>query len=511
MSGADLQTPPRPRHPVWRWFAVMLPAYFLLGTALYFGAWTARSTAVEYAIYCAIHDGGFEVAAAPIIEYEFTGFGYALKFQNLHAVSSSMRAGSEDNPNLGTAADQASQGNEGTPTLPQGPPGGNTATAVEPEVPECPGPPRQDRSTIGVSVEENTGDTSTSRTGNLPASCKPLEISRVSFLPPNVSQSATYESIARAIEGCAGRDDRDQATRLCTGTRDAAQRDLCAVSRNLTGALYDYDRTEWGLLSKTLGILASVQFGIFQLFAVGLALVGIYRGRHLVADLSAQDNRSFGRSIASIDDTIKIAIEGTAGKSDKAARYRGRMRDFRDEAVKLISDLKDWSGTIVQLGLLGTLTGMVLLFASLERGESADALTAQLALSEMLGSLGLAFGTTIFAILVSMAYTRQIDLDSKAVMARIRQETDRGELRLQEDEIPAAETSTPDFNLFDLGSKWLGTRTQLTESPRIDELKQKRWHRLWLLSGSVMIAAVMLLVLAFVLLGVLSIEGWVGG
>ncbi|WP_424989754.1 MotA/TolQ/ExbB proton channel family protein [Fluviibacterium sp. S390] len=498
MSSLNRQIPLRPRYSVWLWLAIMLPVFFGVGSALYFSAWTSRSTEIAHEVYCAIHDGGYEVAEDPDIGFEQAGLGYALVFRNVYAVSSSLRE-KVDETTAPTSTPNA------TATFAEVPPADSPTltTTTERTVLPCPGPTRESTT--------SEAETEVNETQYLPASCRQREISRISFFPPNVSQSSTYESIARAIEGCAGRDDLGQATRLCTGTRDEAQRDLCAVSRNLTGALYDYDLTTSGMVSKWLGILASVQFGLFQLFAVVIAVVGIYRVRHLVADLGGNGDRRKERTIASINETIKIAIEGTAGKPDKASRYRGRMRDFRDEAAKLVSEHKEWSGTIVQLGLLGTLTGMVLLFASLERGESADALTAQLALSEMLGSLGLAFGTTIFAIIVSMVYTRQIDQDTMTVMTRIRHETDRGELELQEEELPTPETETPDFNLFDLGSKWVGSRVPSTEAQLRETQDNTRYRRWWLLGVAAITLAILLLTLSSIVLGVVTFGGELGG
>lgn len=92
---------------------------------------------------------------------------------------------------------------------------------------------------------------------------------------------------------------------------------------------------------------------------------------------------------------------------------------YKTRFARSFQSISNLGDIIVLLGLMGTLWGMIVLFASLAESGSSVALSAEMAKSKMLGALGLAFGTTLFAGGVRMFYIhlipKQQHLTEKAI------------------------------------------------------------------------------------------------
>lgn len=247
--------------------------------------------------------------------------------------------------------------------------------------------------------------------------CSELNIATFDLVALSTSQDATYDSIARRIEACTQRAADVTIVKLCTGTRSALGAQTCRMSLDFLDAMQRFDRTTAGSAANIKLILANVSFGVFQFAALLLMLIGLYRAIHRRLDTQAPPDPA---ASAKIDQGAEFAPTVRTSARDAAyhARTRAQGEDeqkrlqsyllykdaYRTKVSSAFQRINNLGDIIVLIGLLGTLWGMLILFSALAESGSAEPLTAELAKSNMLGSLGLAFGTTIFAGVLRLIY-----------------------------------------------------------------------------------------------------------
>ncbi|MCB1469833.1 MAG: MotA/TolQ/ExbB proton channel family protein [Rhizobiaceae bacterium] len=348
----------------------------------------------------------------------------------------------------------------------------------------------------------------------LPA-CENLTFATFSFLPPRVAQNATYESYARVLEGCIGRDTSGEAVRLCAGTRLEADPSLCLLTKRITRTLYEFDSTSKGLAANALLIFSAVTFGSFQLASIMVWLVSLYRtrliGGELTGKASSTGRRGWWLKSPRPFDTISKELERARRdilptNPNPTEQLKINVQAFTSRVKEAFEDLEKRGDTIVQTGLLGTLTGMLFLFGSLERGNSAIPLEKQLALSSMLGSLGLAFGTTIFAILVRILFIRQLISIRGAVLEKIGDETSIQCEEVRTEALPdVASSEGAGIDLLAEGRLLMGQLEANDATPTSAEKPGRNWFALvfWLS----LLVAIMAGLLILALTGVLFVEG----
>lgn len=246
--------------------------------------------------------------------------------------------------------------------------------------------------------------------------CKDLGISSFDIGRITTSQDATYDSIARRIEAC-NQQGSARLLNLCTGTRVPHRHEFCARSLDFLERMQKFDRSYDGRTATVSLIISNITFGIFQLAALLLALTGINVAiRRSLRTGATSDPRVRDR----IDDDPDFVPSPKMSALDSAyyARSRAQGEDeqkrlqtfllykdaFRVQVTSAFDRINNWGDIVVLIGLLGTLWGMLILFAALAESGSAEPVTAELAKSKMLGSLGLAFGTTIFAGILRLVY-----------------------------------------------------------------------------------------------------------
>ncbi|MEP4258027.1 MAG: MotA/TolQ/ExbB proton channel family protein [Rhizobiaceae bacterium] len=288
--------------------------------------------------------------------------------------------------------------------------------------------------------------------------CRDLPLASLTLFPPWVTQDATYESIGRKLEGCMGRDKNNEAIKLCTGTRLEAKADICLKTKQIADKLYQFDAEPLGAVSRLMTVVNAVIFGSFQLIAIFVAVVTFHRAQRTYSKVVGKEPEAEGDiAIPSISKAVEEAKSGVVpGQISSAEIVDSRMRSYGQEVEKRLGGLRDRGDNIVQFGLLGTLTGMLLLFGSLEKAESSDPLTAQLSLSAMLGSLGLAFGTTIFAILLRMLFVRQLEPISIATIELIRAAQRRAREEMQNQYVRTTTEGVSKIDIWEEGAAILG-------------------------------------------------------
>lgn len=288
--------------------------------------------------------------------------------------------------------------------------------------------------------------------------CRDLPLASLTLFPPWVTQDATYESIGRKLEGCMGRDKNNEATKLCTGTRLEAKADICLKTKQIADKLYRFEAKPIGATARLMTVFTSVIFGIFQMIAIVVAVVALHRSQTTFSQVVGKGPGDKGHAaIPSISKALEEAKSGVVpGQISSAEIVDARLRSYRKEVENRFSGLRDRGDNIVQFGLLGTLTGMLLLFGSLEKAESSDPLTAQLSLSGMLGSLGLAFGTTIFAILLRMFFVRQLEPVSLRTIELIRSAQKGAREEMQNQYVRTATEVSSKFDIWEEGAAILG-------------------------------------------------------
>lgn len=241
--------------------------------------------------------------------------------------------------------------------------------------------------------------------------CGSLDIAIFSVSSWTVSQDATYDSIARQIEACSQFERPEQLVLLCSGTRDALDPKFCRKSLNFLQQMKDYDRSTEGRQNTVKLILANIIFGMFQTAALVLLLVGLSVGILRRLRVGAEPSKVIRTRVDRKDAQFRPGSWTSAADAAYYARIHAqdqqkpkRMQSYILDKEAYLRDLSrgfdrlsNWGDIIVLTGLLGTLWGMLILFSALAESGSAEPLTAELAKSKMLGSLGLAFGTTIFA------------------------------------------------------------------------------------------------------------------
>ncbi|MEM6676239.1 MAG: MotA/TolQ/ExbB proton channel family protein [Pseudomonadota bacterium] len=246
----------------------------------------------------------------------------------------------------------------------------------------------------------------------LEARCKELELGSFSFNPLRFgySQDASYDSIARVIEACtqSRASDIESPRQLCTGTRNPLPPEICNRSLQFASAMQGFDRGDGAWIVVALVVVA-ITFGLFQLITLVLAIWGLTAAMRLSYTVQgrSKQNPTPDESISQWTDLArfpaKVAAEATLKETERVSEEKreqtyNALRDTYIDAVdRKFRQTEVFADLVVLLGLLGTLYGMLILFAALAETGSADPLTAELASSQMLGSLGLAFGTTIFA------------------------------------------------------------------------------------------------------------------
>lgn len=247
--------------------------------------------------------------------------------------------------------------------------------------------------------------------------CDSLEIARFELAWISTSQDATYDSIARRIEACTQYEDETKLLKLCSGTRAPLNANVCRKSLNFLERMQIFDRSPQGRTATVSLIIANICFGTFQLAALLLTLLGVNLAARRRLQAAANSDPAIRRRIDTDDD-----FAPTLSTSALDAAYHAQSRSQREDEQKrlqtylLFKDafasqvnsgfkrLTNWGDIVVLIGLLGTLWGMLILFSALAESGSAEPLTAELAKSKMLGSLGLAFGTTIFAGILRLIY-----------------------------------------------------------------------------------------------------------
>lgn len=249
--------------------------------------------------------------------------------------------------------------------------------------------------------------------------CAELQISTFDLRTLTMSQDATYDSIARRIEACTQAADKVAIVKLCTGTRSPLGSATCRKSLDFLEAMQVFDRTPGGIAANTKLIIANISFGVFQLVALVLLLIGVWMaidGYVRVRSPSDPAMRSkIERDQGEFYPTVRTSAEDAAYHAmlrsedeDEQKRLQSfllRRDAFREKVTSAFNRTGNLGDIIVLVGLLGTLWGMLVLFSALAESGSAEPLTAELAKSKMLGSLGLAFGTTIFAGVLRLIYT----------------------------------------------------------------------------------------------------------
>jgi hypothetical protein len=270
-----------------------------------------------------------------------------------------------------------------------------------------------------------------------------------------------------------------------------------------------------GLTANFLNVFSSISFGLFQLGAASIVLVSLHRAMCIGAEItSAKVGREKpGKWFQNPNpfDTVSAAIKKAkdsipVGYFDPGERLKSNMSSYRKSVSQAFDDLEKRGDYVVQLGLLGTLFGMVFLFASLERGNSAIALEKQLALSSMLGSLGLAFGTTIFAIFARLVLMFKLGPIRNAAMNFIDQSTSAA---VDQSIGRPVSTVLPErsLDLFTQGRALLGVanfREQAEDSKSDEETSKTKFHYLWSVAIILLILMAGFLVLA--LSGTINLE-----
>ncbi|WP_299305456.1 MotA/TolQ/ExbB proton channel family protein [uncultured Litoreibacter sp.] len=248
--------------------------------------------------------------------------------------------------------------------------------------------------------------------GKLAVRCDPLPLGSFSFHPLRLgySQDASYDSIARVIEACtqSRASDIERALQLCTGTRNALSPQICNKSLQFAGAMQRFDRSDGAWIVTAL-VVVGIIFGLFQLVTLVLAIWSLsaairlsdtVQGRsksQLAPDEGIEQWTDLARFPALIAANATLKATQKVSEEKREQTYNALRDTYIDAVDRKFRRVEVFGDLVVLLGLLGTLYGMLILFAALAETGSADPLTAELASSRMLGSLGLAFGTTIFA------------------------------------------------------------------------------------------------------------------
>ena len=315
--------------------------------------------------------------------------------------------------------------------------------------------------------------------------CSPVALSSFSLFLPAITQEGTYDSIARKIEACYGSGDGDKPVKLCQGTREQPK-DLCGRTISFVSTMQAYDKNTGK--SDTLKLtLASAIYGICQFASLCLALLGLTLSARMMRRLSvkAEDISGLAELSGRMSASAAAKFAHMKAEDDLDPKRLNVFMTLRENFKSLIAGrfhtFENWGDLIVLLGLLGTLYGMITLFGSLSESGSSDALTAELAKSKMLGSLGLAFGTTLFAGLVRFLYIAVLpgrsslanELIDRAFMRTLRQ--------VRVEDVSFASTSDDPFSnhsLRSVGRKLLASVT-LNDTGSTFAAETQRKAKVW--------------------------------
>ena len=319
--------------------------------------------------------------------------------------------------------------------------------------------------------------------------CKELELGSFSFHPLRFgySQDASYDSIARVIEACTQSriSDRSSPMQLCTGTRNALPPEICNRSLQFASDMQSFDRGKGAWIVTALVVVAII-FGMFQLVTLVLAIWGLSAAMRLSDTIQGRS-----KSRAAPDESIeqwtdlarysaRVAANATLEATRKLSEEKREqtyyaLRDTYIDAIdRKFRRVEVFGDLVVLLGLLGTLYGMLILFAALAETGSADPLTAELASSRMLGSLGLAFGTTIFAaglrfiLLLAVPTLRDpAEIEAKNIyieafqglsLPEVGKRRDFAETAREDDDLPSFDNLLPELDSWGWGAGLAGAR-----------------------------------------------------
>ncbi|MCP5128943.1 MAG: MotA/TolQ/ExbB proton channel family protein [Pseudomonadales bacterium] len=283
--------------------------------------------------------------------------------------------------------------------------------------------------------------------------CKGHIVSSFGGLIPSFRLYATYDTLARWAEACvhntnysAPVDEEAAAAKesavsvlksaleLCAGTRKVLSGSDCAKSLEFVDSLYEYDKTA-GLVESTVMILLGLIVGLFQLACLLLVVIASLRCYYLGVDVghselslnsdaSVEEDTSLNldRSSYSSYDNAQLAlqkVQAEESRGEELQRFLLERDRYESRVAGRLNSLDIVEESIVLVGFLGTLWGLAALFSSIGKSISASPLTAEIAKSELFGAMGLAFGTTLFAVVLKMIFQHYLTEKKSVIGERI--------------------------------------------------------------------------------------------
>ncbi|WP_157976533.1 MotA/TolQ/ExbB proton channel family protein [Parahaliea mediterranea] len=344
-----------------------------------------------------------------------------------------------------------------------------------------------------------------------------------------ISPGGTWDSIARRVEACGQAlttDDPNSSTKkLCKGTRKSSESKVCVVSTRFAEAMTLWERGEssdgGGVLAWILITISSIVHGVPQVICLFIAWFYYRRARALNSLVLGFSDTDRSETLRGNDEDVETtgqssysdfcSAESDARKAaDRASRFHSeaarekdfdnsretRQREIDDEFVKF----QTVGDTIVFVGLIGTLYGLIKLFAAIAASSSADPLIAETSQAQMFGALGLAFGTTMFAGITKVFYDPKIEFFRVGALKAIDVafENERTRLLYGEDSTSDELSSNRLAGLLSIGAKRLkmaGFKLELDERHNMRRHKEglpKLGGEVWVWMAGIIVLGMLL-------------------